>query len=77
MRHSAAGVPVQAVGAKLLVDNRLVHGVLSTDRAASSYGQLVLVLDDGRALAPEDIYAADVVEASVKELQWCLETYCL
>ena len=55
---------------KLFYEGRPVHGRLSTEHAASSYGQPVLALDDGRALGPGDIAVADVVEASAEELRW-------
>jgi hypothetical protein len=47
------------------------HGVTSSsDHAASSCGQPVLVLDDGRALGPGDIAAQDIIELSAEELHW-------
>jgi hypothetical protein len=55
---------------KLYYEGRPVHGRLSTEHAASSYGQPVLVLEDGRALGPGDIATQDVIDADVEELRW-------
>jgi len=55
---------------KLYYEGRPVHGRLSTEHAASSYGQPVLVLEGGRALGPGDIPASDVIEITPEELRW-------
>jgi hypothetical protein len=58
---------------KLLYKGKPVHGELTTDHSQSSYGQPVLVLDDGTALGPGDLPGArDILEASVAEMKWAL-----
>jgi len=54
-----------------LLDGYETEAELTTEHAASSYGQPVLVLDNGEALAPMDAALADyrLLEATPEELQ--------
>lgn len=54
-------------------DKRLIKGELSTEHASSSYGQPVLVLPDGSALGPGDLWNWDIKSGTWEERIWCVK----
>jgi hypothetical protein len=57
-------------GKTCIAEARILGGQLRCDAACSSYGQPVLVLENGTALNPEDLDAYQVVHATGKEMAW-------
>jgi hypothetical protein len=57
------------IGGGLFEDPReIISGILTTDHAASSYGQPVLLADDGRILGPGDVRDGEVGPTDSREV---------
>jgi len=52
-----------------LWNGEIIGASITTDHAASSHGQPVLVLEDGSALGPSDAEGLGIIEATLEELR--------